>query len=75
MPLTSDKRVKFTHKYNIFNNMKCPSLMGDIDDAKAKNVGTYKIVSGVADNLFNYAASYPVSGYSTKSGFLSLIHI
>jgi hypothetical protein len=71
MTLTSDKRVKFTQDYNIFNNMKCPSLMGDLEGTPYAD-GTWELksstaVTSVANNLFNYAASYPVSGYSTKS--------
>lgn len=64
MVLSGDKRKKFTQDYNIFNNLKCPALLGSPSKVSVKTV-----IHNTGANLVNYAAAYPVSGVSTQQRY------
>jgi hypothetical protein len=49
---------------NVFNQMKCPELIGTPSKANVKNV-----VQSISNNIANYIIAYPFSGVQTDYGY------
>ena len=61
-----EREKQYTNKYNIFNAMRCPDLIGSyknvLNDPASKTIGR------VANNIQDYVLAYPVSGYTMLPG-------
>lgn len=58
------RKEQLTTDYNIYNQIKCPNLIGEPGDVSAKSV-----ITAVTRNIANYIAAYPLSGVNTDYAY------
>ena len=58
--MDSKRKEQLTTDYNIYNQLKCPELIGEPGNVSAK-----RVVTAVSRNVANYIAAYPLSGINT----------
>lgn len=66
--LDGKRRKELSSDYNIYNQIKCPVLVGDANgevNADNPSFSVRNTVDAVTKNIANYAAAYPVSGVNT----------
>ena len=57
-----EREQQYTNKYNIFNAMRCPDLIGSYKNVLHDPAST--TIGKVANNIQDYVVTYPISGYN-----------
>ena len=66
--LDGRRRKQVSSDYNIYNQIKCPVLMGDVNK-DSSNFSVRGVIDAVSKNVANYVAAYPISGVNTDYAF------